>query len=393
MKRVIILMMDSLGIGYAEDADNYGDVGANTLGHIIEKYPNIQMDSLKQLGMISALKQSSSPFKNLPDTTLNPHASYGYGVETSKGKDTPSGHWELMGCPVNFDWGYFHGNPVFPVELLETIYQKAGISGSLGNSIASGTTILDEFGEEHIKTGLPIFYTSADSVFQIACHEEHFGLEKLYDLCKIAREELYKYNIGRVIARPFLGEVRGGFKRTGNRKDYSIKPHEKTLLDVAVANGKTVVAIGKISDIFAAQGISKSIHSSTLKNLFDDTLLAVQNEKEAGIIFTNFVDFDSEYGHRRDVRGYAEAIEYFSGRLPEILNILGDEDLLVITADHGNDPTWAGTDHTREHVPLLVYNKKMEGKNIGRRESFADLGQSLATYLELPALKHGKTFL
>jgi len=397
--------MDSVGIGYAKDADKYGDKGANTLGHIIERFPDINIENLAGLGLISALQNSiksvdSASNKNLLSSVnhlsseiINPHTIYGYGVETSHGKDTPSGHWELMGCPVNFDWGYFHGNPVFPKELLNTILQKTGLDGSLGNCISSGTVILDEFGEEHIKTGKPIFYTSADSVFQIACHESHFGLEKLYDLCKIARQELYKYNIGRVIARPFIGEKKGKFKRTGNRKDYSIKPHEKTLLDAAKDSGKTVVAIGKISDIFAEQGISKSIHSSTLKNLFDDTLQAVKNEKDASIIFTNFVDFDSEYGHRRDIKGYKEALEYFSGRLPEILNILTTEDLLVITADHGNDPSWSGTDHTREHVPILLYSKTLNSKNIDKRDTFADLGQSLASYLGLPALKHGKSFL
>ncbi|MDR0484982.1 MAG: phosphopentomutase [Alphaproteobacteria bacterium] len=395
MKRAIILMMDSVGIGYSHDADKYGDVGSNTLLHIIKKYPQINIDNLASLGIIHSLKASSAEANQaiLPSVALNPHAIYGYGVEISNGKDTPSGHWELMGCPVLFDWGYFHDTPVFPPQLLETILKKANLEDSLGNCISSGTVILDEFGEEHIKTGKPIFYTSADSVFQIAAHEEHFGLEKLYTLCKIAREELYQYNIGRVIARPFIGEKKGEFKRTGNRKDYSIKPHEKTLLDVAVENGKRVVSIGKIADIFADQGISKSIKSSTLKNLYDDTLKTVKEEKEASIIFTNFVDFDSEYGHRRDVKGYKEALEYFSNRLPEVLNILSDEDLLVIVADHGNDPTWTGTDHTREHVPFLLYNKNFKNKDIGRRETFSDLSQSIASFLNLPTLKHGKSFL
>lgn len=403
MKRAIILLMDSVGIGYAHDADKYGDVGSNTLGHILEQYPNANLKNLASLGFIHALQESSqNNFKNptfgylLGD--LNPNAIYGYGIETSNGKDTPSGHWELMGCPVNFDWGYFRAEPgaeneIFPQELLDILVKKANLKGYLGNCAGSGTEIIDTFAEEHIKTGKPIFYTSADSVFQIAAHEEHFGLENLYNLCKIAREELYKYNIGRVIARPFVGEKLGEFKRTGNRKDYSINPPEKTLLDIAVENGKKVTSIGKISDIFAGNGISKSIKSSTLPNLANDTIKAIQEEKDSSIIFTNFVDFDSEYGHRRDVKGYKEALEYFDSRLPEVLGLLQEDDLLIITADHGNDPTWQGNDHTREHVPFLLYNKSFITKNIGKRDTFADLGQSIATYLDLPALKHGKSFL
>lgn len=398
MKRAIILLMDSVGIGYAHDAEKYGDNGSNTVGHILETFPKAELKHLSQLGLIHALKDSSGSNYNQPLVELNKHALYGYGVETSNGKDTPSGHWELMGCPVDFDWGYFIAEKgketeIFPQELLDIIIKKANLKGCLGNKVASGTKILEELGEEHIKTGKPIFYTSADSVFQIATHEEHFGLENLYSLCKIVREELYKYNIGRVIARPFIGENKSNFKRTGNRKDYSIEPHEDTLLDIAKNNGKKVVSIGKISDIFAARGISKSIKSSTLPNLANDTIKAIKEEKDATIIFTNFVDFDSEYGHRRDVKGYKEALEYFDSRLPEIFAELQEDDLVIITADHGCDPTWKGTDHTREHVPFLLYSKSFNTKNIGRRETFSDLGQSIASYLELPALKHGKSFL
>ncbi len=398
MKRAIILLMDSVGIGCSHDAEKYGDKGANTIGHILEHYPDTNLKNLSTLGLIYTLQDSCGSNYKHPLGDLTPHTIYGYGVETSKGKDTPSGHWELMGCPVNFDWGYFIAekgkeNSIFPQELLDILVKKGNLKGYLGNRAGSGTQIIDELAEEHIKTGKPIFYTSADSVFQIAAHEEHFGLENLYKLCKIAREELYKYNIGRVIARPFIGNKVGEFKRTGNRKDYSIEPHENTLLDIAKNNGKKVVSIGKISDIFAARGITKAIKSSTLPNLCNDSIKAIKEEKDVSIIFTNLVDFDSEYGHRRNVKGYKEALEYFDSRLPEVLENLQDDDLLIITADHGCDPTWKGTDHTREYVPFLLYSKSFDTKNIGKRDTFSDLGQSIATYLDLPPLKHGKSFL
>jgi phosphopentomutase len=393
MKRAIILMLDSFGVGYAKDADKYGDVGANTFGHIIKAYPDIKVPNMAKMGLVNILKNSSKEDFNLK-IEQNPIAHYGYAIETSNGKDTPSGHWELMGCPVSFDWGYFRDeNTPFSKELLEKILSKAGLKGSLGNSIASGTAIIEDFGEEHIKTGFPIFYTSTDSVFQIACHEETFGLDNLYNLCKIAREELYDYNIGRVIARPFLGDNKATFKRTGNRKDYSINPPSETLLDVMKNNKGQVVSIGKISDIFAGNGITKAVKSSTLPNLVDDTIKQVKEVKDYSIIFTNFVDFDSEYGHRRDVKGYKEALEYFDSRLPEILAHVGEDDLVVLLADHGNDPTWKGTDHTREHVPVIFYNKKLGGKDIGVLNTFADVGQTIATYLGLPKLKHGSSFL
>jgi phosphopentomutase len=392
-KRAIILLMDSFGIGTCEDSAKYGDEGANTFGHILEKFPNTKIPNLTNLGLINCLEHScNNTFGHIPNK--NPTAQYGYAQEISHGKDTPSGHWELMGFPVLFDWGYFHAKTnSFPQELLDVIYKKANLTGSLGNCIGSGTNIIDTYAREHLETKKPIFYTSADSVFQIACHEEIFGLENLYHLCKIAREELYKYNIGRVIARPFIGNLTDGFKRTGNRKDYSIAPQEKTLLDVMKEQGGSVVSIGKISDIFAGSGITKAVKSSTLPNLWNDTLGAVQTHNEYSIIFTNFVDFDSEYGHRRDVKGYKEALEYFDSRLPEILKLLTDDDLLIITADHGCDPTWVGTDHTREYIPILFYNKKIQAKYIGKRPTFSDVGQSIASFLGLPALKNGKSFL
>ena len=404
VKRVIIAMLDSVGIGYAHDAIEYGDqknngdVGANTVGHIIKKFPEINIPNLRQLGFLNCLELSINDNNTSNDFIVekvdNPLALYGFGVEISKGKDTISGHWELMGCPVDFEWGYFHDKlNSFPESLLKKIYTKAEISGSLGNCVASGTEIIKKFGEEHIKTNKPIFYTSADSVFQIAAHEEYFGLNRLYRLCEIVREELYKDNIGRIIARPFLGEEANLFKRTGNRKDYSILPPHKTLLNVMEENHGDVIAIGKIADIFAHSGITKTLKVSGLQNLIQTTLQEISQKQRFSIIFTNFVDFDSEYGHRRDVKGYKEALEYFDSELPKILNMLSKEDLLVIIADHGNDPTWYGTDHTREHVPILFYGNNINPQSIGKRNTFSDVAQSIAYYLDLPKLKHGKSFL
>ncbi|UQY80804.1 Phosphopentomutase [Candidatus Hepatincola sp. Av] len=392
MKRVIILLFDSLGIGTAHDSASYNDKGANTLGHIIEQFPHIKIPNLHSLGLIHALEASTGKSYKLPKIT--PLSYYGFGVETSKGKDTPSGHWELMGCPVDFDWGYFK-KPTnsFPEELLNTIATQANLTGFLGNCIASGTEIIIRLGEESMKKNLPIVYTSADSVFQIAAHENTFGLDNLYKLCTIAREELYTYNIGRVIARPFIGTSKDNFKRTGNRKDYSIAPHLPTVLNKMQNKQGEVIAIGKISDIFAGSGISKSVKATGLENLLDTTLEQMQENKKFSIIFTNLVDFDSEYGHRRDVKGYCEALEYVDSRLPELLQELTEEDLLVITADHGCDPSWQGTDHTREHVPILFYNKKFVTKNIGKRNTFADVGQSIANYLQLEKLQFGTSFL
>ena len=393
VKRAIVLLLDSLGVGQADDAQAFDDVGSNTLGHILENFPNTKIPNLTKLGLLNILSQSSNIQIKQP-LSPTPSCIYGFAQEISSGKDTPSGHWELMGCPVLFDWGYFtNKKQPFPQELLESILHKANISGSLGNCIGSGTDIINQYGLEHIKTKLPIFYTSSDSVFQIACSEEYFGLENLYNLCKIAREELYKYNIGRVIARPFIGDNPANFKRTGNRVDYSISPHSTTLLNIISQNNGNVISVGKVADIFANSGITKSIKSSTLPNLVNNTIEAIETYKDFGLIFTNFVDFDSQYGHRRDTKGYADALEYFDENLPRILSKLNEDDLLIITSDHGCDPTFKGNDHTREYIPILFYNHNLQPKNIGKRTTFADVGQSICTFLNLPPLKYGKSFL
>lgn len=402
MKRTFILMMDSFGIGAAADADKFGDVGANTLGHIAKACAEgkvagrgpLSLPNLTKLGLGHACELSSGLFPAGLDKQTEVVAAYGYAKEISSGKDTPSGHWEIAGVPVLFDWGYFTNTTnSFPPELLDAIVAKAGLPGYLGNCHASGTQVLDDLGEEHLRTGKPIFYTSADSVFQIACHEETYGLEKLYELCHIVRELLEPYNIGRVIARPFVGSHKGEFKRTGNRHDYSVLPPAPTVLDYMKEAGGDVVSIGKIADIYAHQGITKQVKGTGLTELWDRTLEEVKAAGDNTIVFTNFVDFDSSYGHRRDVKGYADALEYFDSRLPELFALMQDGDVAVLTADHGCDPTWGGTDHTREHIPVIFYGKPVKAGSVGGRDTFADIGQSIAAYHGLPKLQYGTSFL
>lgn len=406
MKRAFILLLDSFGIGSAADAAEFGDEGADTLGHIAEAFSRGEADSaerqgklklpnLTQLGLALAAKEATGRCPVGLDDTMIPVGAYAHAQEISSGKDTPSGHWEIAGVPVLFEWGYFRDNEnTFPKELTDRILKRAGLSGFLGNCHASGTQILKDLGEEHMKTGLPIFYTSADSVFQIACHEETFGLEKLYELCHIAREELEDYNIGRVIARPFVGSCADDFARTGNRHDYSIEPPAATVLQKLVEEkGGNVVSVGKIADIYAHCGITKKVKATGIPALFDASVEEISKADDNTIVFTNFVDFDSAYGHRRNVAGYGCALEYFDRRLPEVLELMDEDDLLILTADHGCDPTWQGTEHTREFIPVLVYGKKVSAGSRGRRETFSDIGQTLATYFGTSPMNYGKNFL
>ncbi|MFT7686946.1 MAG: phosphopentomutase [Candidatus Azotimanducaceae bacterium] len=404
MKRAIILVLDSFGIGASEDANDFGDLGANTLGHIAEECAEgradinrqgpLKLPQLTRLGLMHAAKESCGDFPQACSVDVTLTGAFAHAKELSSGKDTSSGHWEMTGVPVLFDWGYFEKKThSFPQDFLDAFIEKANLPGVLGNCQASGTEIIAELGTQHMESGKPIVYTSADSVFQIACHEETFGLDRLLEISKIAFSLLEEFNICRVIARPFVGNNPTDFARTGNRRDFSVLPPQKTLLDKLLEHDGEVLAIGKISDIFAAQGISRKIKAVGLENLFDVTLDTVKSAPDKSIVFTNFVDFDSEYGHRRNVAGYAAALEYFDARLPELLDILKDDDILIITADHGCDPTWPGSDHTREHIPVLVYGKSVEPRSLGRRESFADIGQSLAQYFELPKLEYGSNFL
>jgi phosphopentomutase len=319
---------------------------------------------------------------------------WGYGVELSNGKDTPSGHWEIAGVPVTFDWGYFPKTiPCFPRSLTDAIVARAELPGLLGNKHASGTDIIAEFGEEHMESSKPIIYTSADSVIQIAAHEETFGLDRLYEVCEVARELSYDLNIGRIIARPFVGADAGDFTRTGNRKDYSILPPSPTLLDRLSRAGRSIVSIGKIGDIYAHSGTGREIKAVGNDMLFESTLAAMPDLADGGLLLTNFVDFDMLYGHRRNPRGYGAALEAFDTQLPQALEQLKSGDLLVITADHGCDPTWRGSDHTRECVPILTISPGMAPGSIGRRESFADIGQTIARHLGMAPLDHGKSWL
>lgn len=401
MRRGFLLIMDSFGIGGAADAAAYGDAGADTLGHIalccaagradregVREGP-LQLPVLDGLGLGRAAAISTG---RVPPG-LSGRITTGrcaVGVERSKGKDTPSGHWELAGVPVPFDWGYFPQSvPTFPENLVRELCRQADLPGILGDCHASGTEIIERFGVEHIRTGKPIAYTSADSVMQIAAHEDHFGLERLYEVCRIARRLCDPLGIGRVIARPFLGEEPGAFERTGNRRDYAVPPPEPTLLDRAAADGRTVTGIGKISDIFAGSGITRSVKASGNAALFQAALAAVDETAHGDLTLVNFVDFDMLYGHRRDVAGYAAALEAFDQVLPRFIERLVPGDLAIITADHGCDPTWRGTDHTREQVPILAFGPDLEPCEIGPR-TFADVGETLASHLGLTPGRHGR---
>lgn len=404
MSRAFIILLDSFGIGATADAAKYGDAGANTLGHIAEYCADGKADqegmrkgfltlpNLTRLGLNQAAIISSG--KSVPGLSDNKQVegAYGCAAEKSFGKDTPSGHWELAGVPALFDWGYFPPEyPSFPDDLLEELIKRAKLTGVLGNKHASGTEIISELGEEHEKTGKPIVYTSGDSVFQIAAHENTFGLQRLYDLCLVARDLVDEYNVGRVIARPFLGTP-GHYYRTGNRRDYAVPPPEPTLLDRLVAQGRAVIAIGKVADIYAHRGITKNIKADGNMALFDALLKEMPGAPNGSLTFVNLVDFDMLYGHRRDVIGYAKALEEFDARLPEFEKLLQPDDIAIITADHGCDPTWKGSDHTRENIPILVFGPKVKRGSLGIRETFADIGQTIAKHLSIESLRTGVGF-
>jgi phosphopentomutase len=406
MARALLIVLDSVGIGGAEDAAAYGDVGADTVGHIAEACADGRgdCDGLRQgplnlphmaalgLGLACEASTGRMPPNLAPKGT--PKGAWGYGVETSKGKDTPSGHWEIAGVPVTFDWGYFPNTvPAFPEKLTAALIERANLPGILGNKHASGTVIIDEFAVEHLKTGKPICYTSIDSVLQIAAHEESFGLKRLYDLCEIARELCDEYKIGRVIARPFQGTPETGFKRTGNRKDFATPPPSDTILDTLTKAGRSVVTVGKIGDIFAHRSTGQEIKPNGNDACLSAAIDAMKSLPDGGFIFANLVDFDSEFGHRRDIPGYADALETFDRRIPEIEAVLKDGDLVIITADHGNDPSWQGSDHTREHAPILCFGPGVKPGSIGRRESFADMGASVLAHLGVANPSKGKSWV
>ncbi|NOZ67419.1 MAG: phosphopentomutase [Alphaproteobacteria bacterium] len=403
--RAIIVVLDSFGLGASDDAPLFGDQGADTFGHIAEQCalgradkPGLRsgpldIPNLMTLGLGLAAEHSTGHALKVTKAEKIT-GKYGFAAELSKGKDTPSGHWEMAGVPVTFDWGYFSlESPSFPESLITDLVTQCDLPGILGNCHASGTTILDQLGEEHIRTNKPIVYTSSDSVFQIAAHEEHFGLDRLYDICDVARRLVDDYNIGRVIARPFVGEKAGDFIRTGNRRDLSVLPPAPTLLDLYADSGGEVISIGKIADIFAHQGITQKFKAHGNAQIFDVLMDQIKNSPDKAILFANLVDFDMLYGHRRDVAGYAAALEEFDRKLPELRAALRDDDVVILTADHGCDPTWPGSDHTREHVPVIAFGPKVSPGPIGKRETFADIGASLANHLGLAPLTTGTSFL
>ncbi|MFZ9035820.1 MAG: phosphopentomutase [Francisellaceae bacterium] len=405
-KKTVILLFDSFGIGAADDAPDFGDEGADTLGHIVDEMAKtghrLKLPNLTKRGLQAAAELSRGHKLSVDLVDGNPviEAKYGYCIENSKGKDTPSGHWEIAGVPVMFEWQYFekkeHDESVFPQEFLDRWVEKAKLDeGYIDAGHASGTEVLKALGDEHCQTKKPIIYTSADSVFQIAAHESYFGLERLYEICYAAREVLDEMGmmIGRVIARPFVGESADDYIRTGNRHDYSILPPAETLLDKLEKAGGHVISIGKIADIYAHQGVTEKIKATGLEELFDNTLEAYKKAKDNSLIFTNFVDFDSSFGHRRDTAGYAKALEYIDSRLPELDALLDDDTIVIVAADHGCDPTWRGTDHTREHIPFLLWGKNIASEEIGARQSFADIGQSIAAYMGIEKLEYGISVL
>lgn len=404
MTRAFLIVMDSLGCGGAPDAHAYfndktvPDTGANTLAHIAQACAQgraeegrsgpLKMPHLDRLGLGAAARLAAGDAT--PGLEATPEGVWGCAQEVSKGKDTPSGHWEIAGLPVPWDWGYFPDTqPAFPETLTRRICELAGVEGILGDKHASGTVILDALGAEHMRSGLPIVYTSADSVLQIAAHEDRFGLDRLIDLCRDIAPMAHEMQVGRVIARPFLGDAENGFQRTTNRRDFAMTPPSPTLCDWVHDAGRKVHAIGKIGDIFAHRGID-TLKKGTDAQLMEHLVAAFDSAGDGDLVFANFVEFDAKFGHRRDVSGYARALEWFDRQVPRLLAKMQPGDMMIFTADHGNDPTWVGTDHTRERVPVI-------GAGAGLRAigqcGFADIGASVAHHLGLNERGAGVSFL
>lgn len=404
MTRAFLIVLDSVGCGGAPDADRFfndktvPDTGSNTLAHIAQACAEgraeegrtgpLNLPHLDVLGLGAAIRLASGDAT--PGLDADPSGLWGAAQEVSPGKDTPTGHWEIAGVPLPWDWGYFPDtHPAFPAEITAKICAAAGVAGILGDKHASGTAVLDELGAEHMRTGWPIVYTSVDSVIQIAAHEEHFGLERLYDLCEAIAPMVHERRVGRVIARPFIGSEKDGFTRTTNRRDFAMTPPEPTLCDWVTEAGGQVHAIGKIGDIFAHRGIStlkKGADAALMEHLVD----AFDTAKDGDLVFANFVEFDTKYGHRRDISGYARALEWFDSQMPRLLAKMRDGDLVLFTADHGNDPSWVGTDHTRERVPVVAAG--LGARAVGQ-VGFSDIGASVAAHLGLAARGAGRSFL
>lgn len=385
IKRVIVIVLDSFGVGETPDAIEYGDAGSNTLGHIYEQ-EKLNVPNMKKIGLFNI---DGVGIPNKEEKTVG---AYGKAKEMSKGKNSPVGHWEIAGYVTENPFNTYPNG--FPEEFIEEFKKINGLNGVLCNKKGSGTELLKQYGEEHMKTGYPIVYTSADSVFQIAAHEDIIPVEKLYRICENAQKicEKQQYNIGTVIARPFIGDNKDNFVRTYNRRDYESKSFGKTMLELISENGKEVIGIGKILDVFSMRGITRGEHTEGNVDGLNKTLKYMEEDFE-GLIFTNLVDFDMLYGHRNNVKGYAKALEEFDSYLNKIMGSMKETDLLIISADHGCDPTTPSTDHSREHIPILVYGKDVkENTNIGTRKTFADISATILDIFSLPELKYGKSF-
>lgn len=385
MKNFLIILLDGVGVGELPDAKNYNDEGSNTLANLSKAVNGLHLPNLQKLGLGNIISIVGVP------PVENPIASYGKMKEKAPGKDSTSGHWEIAGLELDFDFPYYPNG--FPKEIINKFLEYTGLKGVLGNKPASGTEIINELGDEHVKTGFPIVYTSADSVFQIAAHEEVIPLERLYEICEIARHKVLigKDSVGRVIARPFLG-ANGDYTRTTNRKDFSIDPPEDTIMDVLKKNGFETIAIGKINDLFNYKGITQNVKSKSNEEGIVKVIESLKNNSNS-FIFVNLVDFDVYYGHRNDPQGFAKALEYFDEHLPEILEHIDETDALIITADHGNDPTTPSTDHSREYIPLLYYRKGKPGKDLGVRETFSDIAKTAAEFFNVKNELKGTSFL
>ncbi|MCX8105507.1 MAG: phosphopentomutase [Ignavibacterium album] len=385
MNNFIVIILDGVGVGELPDADLYGDKGSNTLANISKSLKGIQLPNLQKLGLGNII-----PIEGIHPVP-KPLASFGKMLEVSKGKDSTTGHWEIAGLKIEFDFDYFPNG--FPDEIIRKFIELTGVKGVLGNKPASGTEIINELGDEHIKTGFPIVYTSADSVFQIAAHEEFFGLENLYRICEITRNQILipPLVVGRVIARPFIGS-NGNYTRTTNRKDYSLDPPSKTVLDYLQMHGINTIAIGKINDLFNHRGINVSEHTKTNSDGMK-ALLEYASIVSSSFIFVNLVDFDVYFGHRNDPQGFYNALKEFDNFIPTLLNVMGDNDRLIITSDHGNDPTTPSTDHSREYVPLLYFGKNKKANDLGIRKTFSDVGKTVAEYFQIPNELSGECFL
>lgn len=384
MKNFLVIILDGVGIGELPDAAKYGDEGSNTLGNLANYLGGLDLPNLKKMGLGNIKKMFGF------GTVGNPIASYGKMTEISNGKDSTSGHWEIGGLKVDFVFPTYPNG--FPEEVINSFIDLTGIDGVLGNKPASGTQIIDELGDEHVQTGYPIVYTSADSVFQIAAHEEVIPLERLYEICEITRKNvcINEHTVGRIIARPFIGSA-GHFERTTNRRDFSVDPPSPTILDVLSENGINTIGIGKINDLFNYRGITESIKTrSNLEGI--NTIISNLKSVDNSFIFANLVDFDVYFGHRNDPVGFHEALIEFDSNLPDILDELDETDKLIITADHGNDPTSVSTDHSREYVPLLYYSKNQSAKNLGVRSTFSDVAKTIADFFKVENNLNGTSF-